>query len=70
MTANLHEKTGLINFTADLEYFVEVRVNCRRLHEEMEVPVDSNMRRLRVVVLCLVLLCFFLWAKKRHMDDD
>lgn len=51
MTANLHEKTGLINFTADLEYFVKVRVNCRRLHEEMEVPADSNMRRLRVVVL-------------------
>tara|TARA_R110002060_G_scaffold26444_2_gene35962 strand:- start:366 stop:734 length:369 start_codon:yes stop_codon:yes gene_type:complete len=49
--AHLHEKTGLINFTADLEYLVDVRVNCRSLHEEMEVTVDLDVKRLRVVVL-------------------
>lgn len=49
--ARLHEKTELINFTADLDYSVDVRVQCRSLHGEVEVPVDSNVMHLREVVL-------------------
>lgn len=62
--SHLHENTAYIESIADLNRF---RIDCRNLLDWNEVPVDSNMRRLREIVLLAASLLLLLLGNNRQM---